>query len=96
MKPSEILRANRTAIRNIVAAHRASNARVFGSVVHGCDTNDSDLDILVDALPEADLFDISAIQIELRNLLGVQVDVRTPLDLPAKFRKIVLAEAVPV
>jgi len=51
MKPSETLLAHRAAIRAIVEAHRASNARVFGSVVHGSDTEDSDLDILIVAYP---------------------------------------------
>ena len=96
MKPSEALVANRPAIRNIVAAHRASNARVLGSVAQGCDREDSDLDILVDPTTETTLFDIGAIQYKLRQLLGVEVDVRTPLDLPAKFRDIVIAEALPV
>ena len=96
MKPSEALRSHRTAIRSVVMAHRARNARVFGSVLHGRDTDDSDLDILIDPTPETTLFDISAIRIELRQLLGVPVDVLTPNALPDKFRAAVLAEALPV
>lgn len=34
MKPSASLEANRELIRRIVALHRGSNPRVFGSVVH--------------------------------------------------------------
>lgn len=96
MKPSEALHSNRAAIRSVVQAHRARNARVFGSVLHGRDTDDSDLDILIDPTPETTLFDISAIRIELRKLLGVPVDVLTPNALPDKFRAAVLAEALPV
>ena len=96
MKPSEALQANRAAIRSIVEAHRACNARVFGSVAHGSDTEQSDLDILIDPTPETTLFDIGAIRHELRKLLGVSVDVLTPKALPEKFRDMVLAEAVPV
>lgn len=77
-------------------AHRARNARVFGSVLHGRDTDDSDLDILIDPTPETTLFDISAIRIELRKLLGVPVDVLTPNALPDKCRAAVIAEALPV
>ena len=36
MKPSEALNKNRVLIRQIVASHHASNARVFGSVVSVC------------------------------------------------------------
>ncbi|NWB86246.1 MULTISPECIES: nucleotidyltransferase family protein [Pseudomonas] len=96
MKPSIALQAHRDDIRRVVAAHRASNACVFGSVAHGDDTDDSDLDLLVDPTPETTLFDIGAIRHELRRLLGVSVDVLTPKALPDKFRDTVLAEAVPV
>jgi predicted nucleotidyltransferase len=96
MKPSEALAAHRANIRRIVESHHAGNARVFGSVVHGLDHDASDLDILVDPTAEATLFDIGAIRHELRQLLGVPVDVLTPNALPAKFRAAVLAEARPV
>jgi predicted nucleotidyltransferase len=96
VKPSDALRINRAAIREVVKAHRASNVRVFGSVAHGDDTNSSDLDILIDPTPETTLLDIGAIRHELRTLLGVPVDVLTPMALPDKYRDSVLAEAVPV
>jgi uncharacterized protein len=69
---------------------------VFGSVLHGTDRDGSDLDILVDALPGATLFDLGGLQDELQKTLGVNVDFLTPLDLHAKFRDRVLAEAEPV
>jgi uncharacterized protein len=69
---------------------------VFGSVVRGEDTDQSDLDILIDPTSETTLMDIAGIQVELERLLGVTVDVLTPRALPEKFRKLVLAEAVPV
>jgi uncharacterized protein len=96
MRPSVALRFHREAIRRIVESHRARNARVFGSVVHGDDTNDSDLDLLIDPTPETTLMDVATIQVELETLLGVAVDVLTPKALPEKFRRTVLAEAVPV
>lgn len=96
MKPSQILEAHRADIRSIVAAHRARNARVFGSVIHGEDTEKSDLDILIDPTPDTTLLDIGAIRYELLQLLGVPVDVLTPKALPEKFRDAVLAEAVPI
>jgi predicted nucleotidyltransferase len=69
---------------------------VFGSVLHGKDTDNSDLDILIDPTPETTLFDIGAIRHELGKLLGVSVDVLTPNALPEKFRALVIAEARPV
>jgi uncharacterized protein len=96
MKPSEALASNRAAIRRVVESHRARNARVFGSVLRGQDTDSSDLDILVDPTSETTLFDISAIRVELRKMLGVPVDVLTPNGLPDKFRATVLTEARPI
>lgn len=96
MKPSLALASHRADIRRVVESHRARNARVFGSVVHGDDAEDSDLDILIDPTPETTLMDVAAIQVELQRLLGVSVDVLTPRALPDAFRSRVLSEAVPV
>ena len=96
MKPSQALAPHLDAIRRVVESHRACNPRVFGSVVHGDDTEDSDLDLLIDPTPDTSLFDIGAIRHELLQLLGVPVDVLTPKALPEKFRATVLAEAEPV
>ena len=96
MRPSEALAQQREAIRGIVPRFRAANPRVFGSVLRGLDRETSDLDILVDTLPETTLFDLGALQEQLRGLLGVRVDVRTPGDLPPTFREEVVSEAEPV
>ena len=96
MKPSEALASNRAAIRRVVESHRARNARVFGSVLHGRDTEGSDLDILIDPTPETTLMDVATIQVELQRLLGVSVDVLTPRALPDVFRSRILEEAIPV
>lgn len=96
MKPSLALETHRAAIRRIVEAHRAGNARVFGSVAQGCDTEDSDLDLLVDPEPRMTLFDIGAIRHKLHILLGVEVDVATPGGLPDKHRERILSEALPI
>jgi len=96
VRPSIALNAHRAEIRRIVEANMATNPRVFGSVVRGEDEDGSDIDILVDALPGATLFDLGGIQYELQELLGVRVDLLTPRDISAKLRADVLAEAVPV
>lgn len=96
MKPSAALELKRAAVREATSRFRTANPRVFGSVLHGTDADGSDLDLLVDALPGATLFDLGGLQVELEDLLGVIVDLRTPADLPSKFRDQVLAEARPV
>jgi len=96
MKPSLALLSHHEAIRRVVESHRTRNPRVFGSVLHGEDQEESDLDLLVDPLPGVTLFDLGAIQIELEEMLGVHVDVLTPGDLPSKYHEMVLREAIPV
>jgi predicted nucleotidyltransferase len=96
MRPSVALDMKRNAVREVARRFRTANPRVFGSALLGTDRDGSDLDLLVDAMPGATLFDLGGLQDELQELLGVQVDLLTPADLPAKFRDKVLAEAQPV
>ena len=94
MKPSQALDQYREQIREIALRHRVSQVRVFGSALHGDDTEESDLDLLVDPTDKTSMMDIGAIRYELRQLIGIEVDVLTPRALPDSFRDKVLAEAV--
>ena len=96
MSLAELIKTRRAAIRGLVSRHRAANPRLFGSVLRGADGRDSDIDILVDALPGTTLFDLGGLQQDLQDLLGAPVDLLTPRDLPQTFRDKVLAEARPI
>jgi uncharacterized protein len=96
MRPSVALELKRIAVRETVKRFPTANPRVFGSVLTGTDLEGSDLDLLVDALPGATLLDLGDLEEELKTLLGIQVDLLTPGDLPKKFRAKVLSEAQPV
>lgn len=96
MRPSTALQIHRDAIRSIALSYRVTNVRVFGSVARGEDTEESDLDILVEPTAQTTMMDIGAIEHELNALLGVTVDVLTPRAIPDHFRAVVLKEAVPV
>lgn len=72
------------------------NVRVFGSTLDGTDKDTSDLDLLVDPTDKTTLMDLAAITVELKQLLGIDVDVLTPKSLPDKFRERVIGEALPV
>lgn len=80
----------------MVEQNRARNPRVFGSVLHGRDTETSDLDVLVDPIPGTTLLDLGGLQVMLDEILGVQVDLLTPGDLPERMRVRVLREPVPI
>jgi predicted nucleotidyltransferase len=97
MKPSEALRLHRDAIRRIVRENDAANPRVFGSVIHGDDTEDSDLDLLVDPIRgKTTLISLASIQLEIEDLTGIKTDVLTPMALHERFRDDVLVEARPI
>lgn len=94
MRPSEMLEKNRDAIRAATKRFNAANPRVFGSVARGDDRPDSDIDILVDALPGSTLFSLGGLQHELEQMFGGRkVDLVTQGGLPASIRMRVLSEA---
>lgn len=95
-KPSEILADKRLLISQVIQQFNVVNPRIFGSIIHKKDNENSDLDLLVDALPSTTLFDLGGLQCELEDLLGIKVDVKTPYDLPIQFREQVLQEAIPL
>ena len=94
MNLSQTLHDQRTAMIAAVHRHRAHNLRLFGSVARGTAKPASDIDLLVDTLPGATLFDLGALQVELEELLGARVGLLTPGDLPVSFRNTVLSEAI--
>ena len=89
---------HRREIRDIVARHKGANPRVFGSVARGEDTPASDLDLLVDHRPGGvmSLLDLSAMDAELEDVLGVPVQVMTPASLAPKVRARAELKAVAV
>jgi hypothetical protein len=96
MRPSEVFEKNRELIRNAVVRFRTTNPRIFGSVLHGTDGEDSDIDLVVDTLPGATLFDLIGLEQELEKSLGVPVQVVISDGLHSFIRDKVLAEARPV
>ncbi len=66
------------ALRKFAVDHNAeygiTRIGIFGSVARGEQTEDSDLDVLVEA-PVLDLFSLVGIKQDLEALLGVPVDV---------------------
>ncbi len=96
MRPSEVFEQNRQLIRDVAARYPVANPRVFGSVLHGDDREDSDIDIVIDIMPGLTLFDLSGLQSDLESALGVRVDVVTSTGLHRFIREKVLAEAEPV
>ena len=96
MKPSEALAAHRDELRRLVSRYNVARPRVYGSALTGQDDEDSDLDLLVDPVERTTLFTLAGLEHEAQELLGTQVSVLTPGDLPLKFRDKVLQTAQPL
>ena len=94
MEHKVLLKKNRNKILETAARYGASNVRVFGSVARGTDDEISDVDFLINLAPDRSLFDLGGLLYELRQILGVDVDVVTEDGLRARIRENVLAEAV--
>jgi|ERR1700726_510789 len=77
MKPSIALQAHREEVREVLERFRMRNPRIFGSTSRSEDTDNSDLDILVDVPPGASLYDLAQVEMELEAVLGCKVEVLT-------------------
>ena len=83
-------------MREIVTRYGLAQPRVFGSVLSGTDTDESDLDLLVEPGQSTSLLTLAGLKLDAEKLLGVPVSVLTPNALPPKFRREVLRDAQPL
>lgn len=77
MNSLESLRARRDDILRIAIRHGAHNVRVFGSVVRGEATEDSDVDLLVSTSESTSPWFPAGLVVDLEDLLGCRVQVVT-------------------
>lgn len=92
---AEILK-RRDEIIAVAKRYGASDLRIFGSVARGDVTETSDVDFLVRFEAGRSLFDQGGLLMDLRQLLGVNVDVVSEGALAGRFGQIVRKEAVPL
>ena len=93
----ELLQEKREQVLAVAAKHGASNVRVFGSVVRGEDTPESDIDFLIDYDPEqVTPWFPGGLLMDLQDLLERKVDVLTERGISPLIRERVLAEAKPL
>ena len=93
MDIAALLEEKKKEIREIAAKRGAHNVRVFGSVARGEAKPDSDVDFLVDMEPGRTLFDMDGLLMDLRELLGLRVDLVTEHGLKPRIRERVLKAA---
>jgi predicted nucleotidyltransferase len=96
MGSMELLKEKRDAVIALAARHGAGNLRVFGSVSRGDAGPESDIDLLVKMEEGRSLLDLSALVLDLQDLLGVRMDVVSEDGLYWLLRRRILKEAKPL
>ena len=91
----DVLRLKRDDVMRIVHAHRGRRAYLFGSLARNEGTPASDVDVIVEFEPGSSLFDLMHLETDLRELLGVPVDVVSAGGLLARDEQI-RREAIPI
>ncbi len=86
----------RDEVREFLRRHGITSLRVFGSALHGDARPESDLDLLVsfDEGRTPGFIGFGAMERELSEILGLDVDLQTPASLSKHFRRRVLEEAL--
>lgn len=85
------------AIREYCAGQPIRRLSIFGSALHGDMRSDSDVDLLVEYVAGSRVgLVFFQNMVDLSEIIGREVDLRTPEDLSRFFRKSVSEEARPV
>jgi predicted nucleotidyltransferase len=93
---AERLHYHRSAILDLARKYGAENVRVFGSVARGTERPDSDIDLLVHMQPRRSLLDMGGLLMDLRDLLGVEVDLVSDGGLRGAEGERIRAECLPL
>jgi predicted nucleotidyltransferase len=83
-------------IKMVLKKHGIKRAAVFGSYARGNIKKSSDIDLLVKFGPEASLFDLIRLEMDLKKTLRKKVDVVTYDSIHPLIRKNVLKDQVPL
>ncbi len=96
MEIEKLLKENRHAVMALAGKHGARNLRIFGSVARGESVTGSDIDLLVKMEEGRSLLDLTALTLDLQELLGLKVDVVSEDGLYWLLRRRILQEARPL
>ena len=80
----------------VLRKYHVRRASLFGSVVRGEMTEESDIDLLVELPETASLLDLAGLKIDIEELLGRNVDVLTYDSLHPLLRDRILDEQVSI
>jgi len=94
MKRDEILKILEGARKGARQKYKAEIKGIFGSYARGEESAGSDLDVLVEFLEGADLFDFVGVGIFLEEMLGLSVDIVPLRSIREEIKPYISKEAV--
>ena len=83
-------------ILDVLKKHDVKRASLFGSIVRGEMSSDSDIDILVEFQGRKSLLNLGGLKVELEEKLKCKVDVLTYKSLHPLLKEQILAEQVEI
>ncbi|XCN72425.1 MAG: nucleotidyltransferase family protein [Candidatus Electrothrix aestuarii] len=93
MKELERIQRQKKNIFAIARQHGIVRLRIFGSVIRGEETPQSDIDLLVELEPGRSMLDLGGALIRLQELLGRKVDIVTERGLHWYLKEKIMQEA---
>ncbi len=91
MKKDQIDEIKKTLIE-VLKKHGVKKAALFGSIVRGEATEESDIDLLIEFEGRKSLLDLAGLKLDLQELLRRRVDVLTYKSLHPLLRERILSE----
>ncbi len=96
MSRLQLLKKNRQKLLDLAKQYGAYNLRIFGSVLRGTDTKDSDIDFLVSFQEGTSLFDRGGLVSDFKDFLGCDVDIVSDKTIKSSLRDEILSSAQPL
>lgn len=96
MKTKELLKSNREEILSIMKRHGVTSVRIFGSVARGEESDNSDVDFLVEVGENTSSWFPAGLILDLEELLGCKVDIVMEDSIYWLLKRKILKEAIPL
>ena len=96
LPPDTIVQILHNSLVEVKERYHVDKLALFGSHVRGDFREDSDIDILIDFSPGADLLDLSGLKLYYEDVFGRPVDVVPRRAIREELREAILADAIDI
>jgi predicted nucleotidyltransferase len=94
MTKENVIQVLRSVTEESLLRYKAQIRGIFGSVARGDESENSDIDVLVDFTEKADLFDFVGLALFLEEKLQRKVDVVPSDTIKSEIRNAIMKEAI--